>query len=48
MKQINVVTADDVEGFVVRHKLRDGKAYIENHEVVTERVTGFVEFRPRV
>jgi hypothetical protein len=47
VRQINVVNADDEQGFVVRHKLRDGKTYAEGQQVATERLTGFVEFKAR-
>lgn len=47
VKQTHVMNADDEAGFVVRQKLRDGKTYLEGDGVAIERVTGFVEFRPR-
>lgn len=47
VKQVNVVNADDEQGFVVRHKLKEGRSYTEGQQVATERLTGSVEFKPR-
>lgn len=44
------INADDVEGFATLHKFDEaGKhVYVNDHELATERVTGVVEFKPRL